>query len=233
VTALVTCALSACGGGGGSTAATSATQVPQQKSEIIGSFGDSTTAGLTYGTTLTPAQSEPGQLQALFAADFAGNVTEVNAGVAGWTAADLLNGTPTTQSWASLLATTNATRISINFGINDSDPSRGQSVQQFEANELELVTMAIAAKKNVVLETSNPVSNPTFSALPDYVAATRRVAAATGVPLIDQYAELSRVPGAQWLGPDGIHPTAAGYALKAQIAYAVLKPLVAKDLGSN
>jgi len=233
--------LSACGGGGGgdSPAPVPAVQsAPQPKSVLIEVYGDSTALGCTVIPGASPGACQvagyaqanptaPQELQTLLQAKYGSTVTVVNHGVAGTTAARLLTGDGVNLPWAQQMAQSKADVVTFNFGINDSKMAADEPASTFQSNEAELIQIAKAAGKTVVLETANPVTDPACAALPTYVAASIAAGNLWGIPIVDQYGALSVNP--QWTSmlSDLEHPTAAGYMLKAQQAFQVLDPIVA------
>lgn len=154
----------------------------------------------------------------------------MNHGIVGTTAARLLAGDGVNLPWAQQMAQSKATIVTFNFGINDSKTAANEPVNIFLDNEAELIRIAKAAGKIVVLETANPVTDPSCAALPSYVAASIAAASLWGIPVIDQYAYLSAQSGWNSMLSDTEHPTAAGYKLKADFAFIVMERLVGAAL---
>jgi len=229
-----TSALSACGGGSGP----AAQSAPQPKSVLVEVYGDSTALGCTVSAGASPgvcqapgyAQANPTAeqtLQALLQAKYGPTVTVANHGVAGNTIPAALTGDGVNLPWAQQMAQSKAQIVVFNFGINDSNVTSGESAAQFQANVSQLIQTAKAAGKTVVVETANPVNDPTRIALPDYVAAGIAAARMWDVNVIDEFGYLVTQPAWPSILSDNVHPTQAGYNLKAQVEFAVLDPIVA------
>lgn len=131
-----------------------------------------------------------------------------NHGISGTNTTDLL-----AADWSREMAAQPAPVVVVNHGMND----RGIPIEQYGANLAEIVTVARAARKAIILEEPNAAGEtetPLMAAVSFDVAAhearraeIRRVAQALGVYFCAQ----PRVPLS-----DGIHPTAEGYATKAR-----------------
>ncbi|OJA82900.1 hypothetical protein BGV71_14100 [Burkholderia ubonensis] len=235
VMALV-CTLSACGGGGdsGSTAPPySSAPHPVAKSVLIDAQGDSTMKGSEQradGTYFYAPSSAPAVLQALLQSAYGSTVTVQNHGVGGSTVADVLNGVAGyTQPWKDALPANTAQVVIANWAINDSNPIVNETPAQFEADLLYWIQITQAAGKTVVLEEPNPVCNPAFDALPQYVQVVDNIAAQLAIPLVKQYDYIQSLPNWQsYLGTDCTHPADDRlYQIKAERELAVVQPIVA------
>lgn len=229
-------ACSGCGGGGGGAPAPVAQAAP--KAVLIEVYGDSTarnctrTAGVPAGgicQTVDYAMASPTTeqtVQAQLQAKYSSTVTVSNLGVAGNTVPALITGDGLNLPWAQQMAQSKANIVVLIFGINDSNVASGESAEQFQANVSQLIQVAEAAGKTVVIETANPVNDPTRLALPQYVAAEIVIAQQWSVNVIDQFDYLSAMP--DWISMlcDNVHPTQAGYNLKAQFEFQGLDPIV-------
>lgn len=231
--------LSACGGGGGGPAALPSTQsTPKPKNILIEVYGDST----ALGCTVTPGASAgacqaagyaqanptaPQQLQTLLQAKYGTTVSVANHGVAGTTAARLLTGDGVNLPWAQQMAQSKADIVMFNFAINDSKMLANEPLAESQGNESQLVSIAKAAGKTVVIETANPVTDPSCAALPTYVAASLSVANTWGITAIDMYGFLETQPNWNSMLSDTEHPTAAGYVTKARFEFPAIDQLVA------
>jgi lysophospholipase L1-like esterase len=146
-----------------------------------------------------------------------------NQGVSSTTCVQLLNGTDGVHpDWATQMANTTANVVIVNHGINDSF-SPNESVDQYKSCLNSLISIATAKGKKFVLETPNPAkdSGGGTTGLDAYVTGMREVAAATGVPLIDQYKMLTDFLNGRpvtTICPDGLHPTQDIYTMKGQFA---------------
>lgn len=200
---------------------------------IIGVWGDSTTQGWTVETgtaTVTP-RNEVAQLQTLLQAE-GYNVKVENHGSFGATSFDLLNGTgnvPT--SFAVAMATTDATFVVIDIGLNDTVPLTNGTEKgaTYAANIQQLVNIAKAAGKTVFIETANPRtdSNGAYENQCMWIA-------------VDNLSVYENTPGTHWIDvytaitsflpnwqndlPDGIHPNDTMYAFKAAVEAGVIAP---------
>jgi len=186
--------LAACGGGGSSVAPVDVN--PAAEVYKVAAYGDST----------QEAQGQP------HAASRPG-AKVYNRGVSGTNTAQLLAGTDgRNYPWRVQMERETAQAVAINHGFNDRD----YPLEQYEANLRELVTVARAFGKYVILEEPNPAGEtmtplmlqiqfdvPAFEARR---AAMKRLAEHMGVYFCAQ----PRVSL-----EDGIHPDAAGRGLKA------------------
>ncbi|WP_085561607.1 SGNH/GDSL hydrolase family protein [Burkholderia pseudomallei] len=228
--------LSACGGGdGGSPAQTSAPT--SSKSVLIEAYGDSTTVGCTATPGATSeicptagyamaATTEPQALQSLLRASLGSSVTVSNKGIAGITADNLLNGTGREggQTWQTSMAVSKAQIVTINIGLNDA----WKPNENFVADLQNIVSTARQYGKTIILYTPNPALTPNSSVnanLLTYREQILQTAASMNVTVVDDYSITSLEQWAQVL-PDGMHPTAQGYEMKAQAEAYVLTPIV-------
>ena len=171
----------------------------------------------------------PQALQTLLQAKYGDTVTVANFGVPGTTAANLLGGDGVNLPWAQQMAKSKANIVIVRYGINDSH-TPSEPVNVFQSNEDEIVRIAKAAGKIVVLDTASPVIDPTCPQLPNYAAATRQAGYTWGITIVDLYAQLSAMPGWDSMLSDGVHPTATGYQIIAQAEFDALDPVVGFDL---
>ena len=217
-TLLFTFLLTGCGG---------ASSESQPLSPIrIAMYGDSTTAGWSWNGTsyVILTENEPAVVQSLLQAKCP-SVTVVNKGVVGASLDNLLAGTGGyTQPWTQEMAASPANIVVFNFGINDSHEP-GMTVQAFDAQVRETISIGQAAGKLMVIETSNPITQNSDALFPQLVADERLVAQQLHVAIIDQFAYLSQLDWGAYLS-DGVHPTAAGYALKANYTASILGPIL-------
>lgn len=225
--------LTACGGGGGG----GNTAPAQPKSVLIEEYGDSTTLGVEIfptGGIVTP-NSEPVDLQATLRAQFGATVTVNNQGVSGIEASQLLNGTDGVHpSWINQMASSKAQIVTINLTLNSPyyaavprDGIPAESPSQYGQVMTQLVQIAKAAGKQVILYEPNPVCEPIRQpVLGSYVTVLRQVAQAQGIPLVAQYDYIQTLPNWQSLLSDCLHPTDALYKIKADRETAIIAPLV-------
>lgn len=232
--------LSACGGGGGNSQPAPTPPPAPAKSILIEAYGDSTVRGCEYlvgapsGSACENANyalanpTAPQALQTLLQTKYGTNVTVSNLGVPGTTAANLQGG-DVLPAFQQQMAQSKADIVMIRFGINDSrTPS--EPVALFQTTEVELVRIAKAAGKTVILETASPVTDPSCAALPTYAAATRKAANIWSIPVVDLYAELSVIPTWHSLLTDGIHPDGTGYSTIARQEFPVVDQVVGAAL---
>lgn len=231
------CALSACGGGGGGSPADPPASPPSSTSPASSAAvvapastaaapkltvtsitfeGDSTAFGI--GATLTT--NEPADLQGLL------NIPVTDAGVSGSTTAENLDGTAPyfTTQLATRLAIDPSQIVVMNYGIND---SHTVTLDVYEQNLFDWVRTVRSFGKIPVFEEPNPSSIAGYAtALPPFVEAMDRAAAQLNVPLVSQYNYIMSLPNWQSLLADGLHPSAALYAIKAARTAAVIKTLL-------
>ncbi|WP_111930117.1 SGNH/GDSL hydrolase family protein [Paraburkholderia bryophila] len=209
-----------------------------QTQVLIEAYGDSTTLGITCrdGHCGPQARNAVAYLQDDLQARVGERVLVTNYGVGGTMATQLRDGTGNRRAgptaglpWQARLAASPAQIVLINYGINE--VMHNQTPEQFYAAETALVTSARALGKQPVLQTSNPMPDDRLNARLDaMVAMTRRVAAEQQVPLVDQYAYVSRLPDWKTLMSDGAHPKPDLYRLKAEQDCRVVEPMVRRLL---
>lgn len=232
--AIATIFLSACGGGGDGSSASS---IPAPRSVLIEAYGDSTTVGCTATPGATSAicpttgyamaaTTEPQALQSLLRASLGSSVTVSNKGIAGITADNLLNGTGREggQTWQTSMAVSKAQIVTINIGLNDA----WRPNENFVADLQNIVSTARQYGKTIILYTPNPALTPNSSVNANLVTYREQIlqtAASMNVTVVDDYSITSLEQWAQVL-PDGMHPTAQGYEMKAQAEAYVLTPIV-------
>lgn len=236
---MVALMLGACGGGGGDTLPSTSSgsnaggsngggQEPAVKlnstAQVIEYHGDSTVWGYRSNTD---AELVDVPAPAAFAADLPGYHEVRNMGVNRTTACDLLEGTGPYDvlweqytSWQDHMAVSDATVVIINHGINDMS---AYDTTRYRSCLNQLVDVAQANGKVVILETPNPVADASDGRqIIDYVEAMREVAEQQGAYLIDQYAQLREEFEANptEVCPDGVHPSEEVYIQKGQFAAA-------------
>ncbi|MBU9496278.1 SGNH/GDSL hydrolase family protein [Burkholderia multivorans] len=231
-------ACSGCGGGGGDGTPATTQTAATPKPVLIEAYGDSTTEGYSVmnGVSGINPQNQIVVLQQLLRDRFGSNVSVANNGVGGTEASQLLNGTDGTHApWAQVMAQSKAQIVTIEFGLNDtfffSQPRAGvesESPDQFEEILTELVNVARAAGKQVVLiepgPSCNPYRQPTLSY---YVMRVDNVAKTLGVPLVPHYWPIIAKPNWQELLSDCTHPTTELYSIQAKSTFDVIEPIVA------
>jgi acyl-CoA thioesterase I len=235
--------LAACGGGGGGSSPTPVQQATP-KTILVELYGDSTQWGCTTVTgapaggkceTLGYAQTaQPvaAQVQTMLQAKYGASVTAVNRGVPGETTTELLAGDQYNLPWEQQMAQSQAQIVVFNDGINDSNAASGETQGDYQANLNQIIKVARDAGKTVIVETANPVNDPTgaHDALPQFVAAELITAQQWGLTVIDQFDYLNGLGNWDSLLCDPLHPTQDGYNVKAQYEFQGLEPVVAAAL---
>jgi acyl-CoA thioesterase-1 len=201
---------------------------------LIEAYGDSTTLGISCidGHCAPRPDNAVSYLQDALRSQYGARVSVTNLGVGGTMASQLRDGTERGRGvpWKDRLAASNAQIVTINYGINE--VMHNQTPEQFYAAETDLVKTAQALGKLPVLQTSNPMPDgPLNARLAAMADMTRRVAAEQQVPLVDQYAAISALPGWKTQMSDGAHPKPELYRVKAQQDFQVLDPLVRRLIG--
>jgi lysophospholipase L1-like esterase len=235
--------LAACGGGGGNSGgSTSSNPSPTQpqpaptgKPVLIETYGDGSTVGCTATSGAAASAScpagyavasttEPQALQADLQASLGSSITVSNKGVFGTTADSLL------QTWDATMAASTAQIVTVNVGLND------QAGENFSTDLMNIVQIAKAHGKTIVLFVPNPiigpnpaVSTPAGNQILTWRDQIRNIGSAMSVPVSDDYSAID-IAGWVPLLPDGVYPNADGYkvkaALEAQILAPVVKPLL-------
>ncbi|KVP11954.1 hypothetical protein WJ85_17125 [Burkholderia ubonensis] len=190
-------------------------------------YGDSTTAGLTFanGAYVTAKPTAAERLYADLQTQFGGAAKVDDQGVSATCAVNLLNGDGVHAPFAQEIQTTSAQIVTFNFGINDSYHC-GETTDSFADHLAQLVQLAQATGKTVVLEEPNPVTAPTIPNVAAYSAVVDQVARSRGIPLVQQYAPIQAIAGWQQMLPDGIHPNEALYAMKGDREAQTIAPIV-------
>lgn len=220
---LIAFSLTACGGGGGSdnttlppTQSPGTSQTLSSVPQVIEMYGDSTIRGLQCFDCNGATVATPAPLAFEQAVPASPKQTVRNLGVDNQTACDLAN-----NNWAGTMATSDATVVIVNHGINDSRSDVGESIADYKTCLTGIARTAKSAGKRIIFETPNPVANDTID---DYVAAMKEVANQEGLSVIDQYAKLMQdLAGGdvRTLMPDGTHPSQEIYIRKGQYAASV------------
>lgn len=195
---------------------------------IIEYHGDSTIRGhnsIDGNRVATPAPER-------FSAALGGIYTVRNKGYGLASTVSLLAGSSDQIAWEDYVPASDADVFIINHGINDNYGGTS-TVEQYGLNLAEIVSIVRDAGKQIIFETSNPVNSaPQIN----YVNKMREVAAALGVPLIDQHAYLMSVlNGAPVFDicPDGTHPSQATYLLKGDYAAGVFQSFLTEGPGPD
>ncbi len=182
------------------------------------------------------AANEPAVLQRKLRDRFGDRVTVSNRGVGATQISQLLHGTDGVHPpWAETMAASGAHIVTLNFALNDAWYSvateRGliaESPADYAHYLIQVVRIAKAAGKHVVLYEPNPACDPIRSPiLVGYVAELRRVAELENVQTVDHYDTILALPDWPSLLTDCVHPGEPLYAAKADANAAVLAPLVA------
>ncbi|WP_019140840.1 SGNH/GDSL hydrolase family protein [Noviherbaspirillum massiliense] len=198
-----------------------ATPLRKTASPVIEYYGDSTVWGYASGLGTQVAVPAP----TAFADALASKYEVRNQGVSGTTACQLLEGTDGKHpAWEQQMASSDASFVIINHGIND---LWKESLDGYQSCLRKLARIAKASGKKVIFETPNPIGAD--GDLASYVSAMTDVARAEKIPVIDQYRYLSNYLRGQspyTICPDGLHPTDAIYVMKGRYAAAVFKAMV-------
>lgn len=219
-TTTVTCtATDARGQSGSCTFGVSVSPVPRVVATNFVAFGDSLTAGTTSPTPTLLMIDEPGsypsQLLPLLSARYADQtITMINEGYPGRKASEDL------QRFYDMESRDRPGIVLLMHGANDLLNFKEEGISDaLEAIDL-MVRDAQRHDARVLLATLPP-QNPAGSrgggaeALPDFNAGIARMASQDGVPLVDVNKEMGTYQG--YIGTDGLHPTAVGYAKIAEI----------------
>jgi lysophospholipase L1-like esterase len=208
----------------------------QNRQILIEEYGDSTTAGYTVvdGSSFVTTENEPSVLQRLIRADFGDSVMVSNEGVGGIEAWHALSGNDGVHAtWESLMTKSRAQIVTLNFALNDAYYNRvptdgvlNEGPQTYNEILTEMISIARAHGKVVVLYEPNPSCHPARSGLPYYVMQMGMVSNATQTPLVTQYWSIVSMSNWQDMLSDCTHPKDKLYQLKAQNAYKVLKPII-------
>jgi lysophospholipase L1-like esterase len=179
--------------------------------QIVDYYGDSTIRGYKSGTGAQVAKSAP---EAFFEALPSSPAQQVNnLGIDGQTACQLFNNT----DWTGRMASSNATIVILNHGINDA--ATGVPMPNYQSCLTGLARAAKNEGKRVIFETPNPIDN---GGLENYVAAMKTVATQENLSVIDQYENLIQSGRAiRDMCPDGTHPSDAVYVEKGKYAASV------------
>lgn len=195
---------------------------------IIDCYGDSTMWGATPGNTgVQNTFNPPAVLKATILNLYNANLTVNNYGISGTTMAQMLAGTDGSGStFASKMASTSATLIYCNHGINDSQLDN--DIHQYRLNVIEFVRLCRLYNKVPVLITPNInpavpsaaiITEAKSKRLRKYVNVMRQVAHDLDVDLVDNfyyYEQTTRMVSPVALVPDGAHPATEGYKMSGR-----------------
>ncbi|WP_420475243.1 type-F conjugative transfer system mating-pair stabilization protein TraN [Noviherbaspirillum sp. ST9] len=198
---------------------------------VIDYYGDSTVWGYASGSGGQVALPAPAVFAAALPAATQFDVR--NEGVNGSTACELLRGADGRHPpWEAQMAASNASFVIINHAIND---QWKDSLADYSACLAQLAQIAKLNGKQVIFETPNPTRDSGVGGLDVIVQAMRDVASREQVPVIDQYAYLTRYLAGQsptTIAPDGLHPTDAVYEMKGKYAAEIFAGLFPNPSGS-
>ena len=126
--------------------------------------------------------------------------------------------------------------VVVALGLNDARPPQGRTpvpVERFRSNLAALVDRVLSLGARCAVQTPTPrfdepvaAASTTRDCMSPYVAAVRETARALRLPLIDVYPVLLSEPRLETLVPDGVHPTAAGHELLADVVTEELLAIV-------
>jgi len=143
-------------------------------------------------------------------------------GVGGTTFKDLIKGENGQIKFIDDMATSNAHIVMINFGINDA--FQGYPAVGWYMGEIKRI--AKLHGKTLIFQTSNPINNPYYQANSDMANNVRYWAGVNNVHLVDNYLNIHNTPNWTSMLPDGVHPNAQLYQIKANYTNQKLLPLV-------
>jgi lysophospholipase L1-like esterase len=201
----------------------------QPKSVTVDAEGDSTMWGYRKqpdGTVIQVPQNPPVLLQQSLRAAVGPSVTVQNNAISGTSLGNRMDGTGGfVQPYATFAAANHADIVIENFALNDTNQ---YSVEQFQSYLTAFVQQSQQLGRIVVLEEPNPTNVEAFNQLvAQRVAVIDAVAQMYNVPVVKQWDYIQSLPNWQsLLSPDGIHPSDALYAIKAQREESVIAPLV-------
>lgn len=125
--------------------------------------------------------------------------------------------------------------VMVMLGLNDARPAGAHPnipPEDFAQNILALVDRVAAIEARAILVTPNPRFDATHGiaepadCMQPYVEALRGIARALNLPLIDVHARFVAAENLRALVPDGVHPSAAGHRLIAEVLSEQLPPVV-------
>jgi lysophospholipase L1-like esterase len=201
------------------------TPPPSTATVWVDYFGDSTAHG-DIGNTPYQVARPP---SVVMDENLPSNYNVRNEAVGGASVAELLAGRDGVHApWATTVARSNARYILMNYSINDSYET-GTTTASYKASYAQVIDIARAAGKTVILQTTNPTNNSQKDVA--FSTAMKEIAAQKNVPVIDVYAYLSQYMAANNLGPyqitnDGIHPNQATYILVGEYTARRFKEIV-------
>jgi lysophospholipase L1-like esterase len=224
--------IAACGGGGGGGGEPSQSNLntqTEQKTVVIDAQGDSTMWGYqkingVVGRTSAPV---PALLQSALQAQYGSAVTVNDNAISGTTLGQRMNGQAGFTPYAQEVTTYKANIVIENFAINDSLTWNSESPADFQNYLVSFIAASQAAGRVVVLEEPNPMADPAYNAaLALRVQVIDDVAKQMNLPLVKQFDYIQSLPNWKTLLTDGVHPTDALYAIKAQRELDVVGPIV-------
>jgi lysophospholipase L1-like esterase len=200
----------------------------------IMAFGDSLTEGKVSLTTMllvdAPAHAYTSKLQAKLRSQYAGQtISVINEGFGGELASASLN------RFNGTLSLHAPEVVLLMHGVNDLN-SVGTGVTQAAVDAVEELIKAGRNRGLPVLVATLPPLAPPKAGCPECVepfnARLRLVAAAKGAVLVDVHAAWTNTAGgaAGLMGPDGIHPTEAGYEVIATAFFEAIRRTLEQPL---
>jgi lysophospholipase L1-like esterase len=161
--------------------------------------------------------------------NLATNFVVINEGVNSSTILKLLNGSDGVHpAWQTWVAQSKATFMIFNHGINDA-LTIGNTAALYKAQFSQVIDIAQAAGKKVILETPNPIVGD--SRLTPYISALLQLAAERNLPVIDQHQYLANYIAANNMTVestliDSLHPNQTTLVLKGQYAAKRMKEIL-------
>ncbi len=200
------------------------TRTPRLSASTFVAFGDSMTDGVIamnapHFSLVGSPVSYPAQLQTLLATRYsAQTITVYNEGLDGETTSAGLLRLP------GVLSTDHPDVTLLMEGANDINGESDTAVETIRDNMSQMIGVSRSRGALVYLATLPPERAGGYRVVaPDLVPVVNQqlagLAGVSGVVLVDIYAAFGGVATDDLIGPDGLHPTAAGYQLIAQTFY--------------
>lgn len=202
---------------------------------VIAAYGDSTTAGVisSGGRNIITKNNEMNYLHQMLKDKYGADIQLKNHGSPGAQAAELVYSQDNKPhlDWAERMAKSDANMILLNYGINDAriyffkdKKAHQESPEEYKRIMTELVKVAKAHNKLVVLQEPNPICGRAerWNVWP-YVYQLNEVAKEQQVPIVKQFSLIKE--NRDWqseMSPDCIHPSEMLYKQKAQRTFDVL-----------
>ena len=197
------------------------------RSKVVAFYGDSTIRGYKTHSGEQVRISTPDAFLAALGPN-SGYVV-MNEGVDSSRVEHLMNGTDGRHPpWKDYIA-----KARVDIVITNHASKNGNSLEQYEDDLRQMVRLAQAAGKKIILMTPNPIAEGGLEA---YTDAMRRVATTERIPLIDTFRNLTEYmrdtgQGIADLVPDGYHPSDATYIRIGTYAAEIFRGIMADEKG--